>query len=139
MIATRFPDLVSSLLVYSSLTKNDFPVPPWPSCYKDIKSLSNYTQHLALVLRKSIKHQIGQGNKSKGNKNEGEFTKLKTSKRYKWILALTAAFVQQDQIQREVSQWFTYLTDRTVVQLYSQEKKQQIPIFGYFRVFNEHP
>ena len=28
-------------------------------------------------------------------------------------LALTAAFVQQDQIQREVSRWFSYLTDKT--------------------------
>ena len=29
----------------------------YPFCYKDIMSLSNYIQLLALVLRKSIKHQ----------------------------------------------------------------------------------
>ena len=98
MIATRFPDLVSSL--YISLTKNDFPVPPWPVI--KILSLSNYTQRLALVLRKSISHQWGKVIRAKEKTTKEDL-----------ILALTAALVQQDQIQREVSRWFTYLTDRT--------------------------
>ena len=56
MIATRFSDLVSSLYIY--VTKKRFPRTTL-TCYKDIVSLSNYIQHLALVLRKSIKHQQG--------------------------------------------------------------------------------
>ena len=50
--------------------------------------------------QKAYQTTIGQGYKGKGNNNEGGFTKLKTSKRYKRILALSAAFVQQNQIQR---------------------------------------
>ena len=79
MIATRFPDLVSSLYIY--VTKKRFPRTTL-TCYKDIVSLSNYIQHLALVLRKSIKHQWGKVISARNN-NEGGFTKLKTSKRYK--------------------------------------------------------
>ena len=63
-------------------------------------SLSNYIPGAGP--QKVYQTSIGQGYKGKGNNNEGGFTKLKTSKRYKWILALTEAFVQQDQIQREV-------------------------------------
>ena len=86
-------------------------VPPWPV----IKMLCP-SRTIFSTWRWSIKvyqTSIGQGYKGKGNNNKGGFTKLKTSKRYKWIFALNAAFVQQDQIQREVSRWFTYLTDRT--------------------------
>ena len=54
-------------------------------------SLSNYIQRLALVLRKSIKHQQGKVIRAKE------------------ITTITAAFVQQDHILREVSRWFTYL------------------------------
>ena len=75
-------------------------VPPWPVI--KILSLSNYTQRLALVLRKSISHQWGKVIRAKEKTTKEDL-----------ILALTAALVQQDQIQREVSRWFTYLTDRT--------------------------
>ena len=103
MIATRSPDLVSSL--YISLTKNDFP--PWHYFPLELYSAPGAGP------QRVYQTSIGQGYKCKGNNNEGGFTKLKTSKRHKWILALTAAFVQQNLIQREVSRWFTYLTDRT--------------------------
>ena len=86
-------------------------VPPWP-VIKRLRPLELYSAPGAGP-QKVYQTSTGQGYKGKRNNNEGGFTKLKTSKRYKWILALTAAFVQQDQIQREVSRWFTYLTDGT--------------------------
>ena len=111
MIATRFPDLVSSLYIY--ITKKRFPRTTL-TCYKDIVSLSNYHFNTWRWSSESLSNiNIGQGYKCKENNKEEGFTKLITSKRYKWILGLTAAFVQQDPIQREVSRWFTYLTDRT--------------------------
>ena len=80
MIATRFPDLVSSL--YISLTKNDFPVPPWPVIKAYYVPLELYSAPGAGP-QKVYQTSIGQGYKCKGNNNEGGFTKLKTSKRYK--------------------------------------------------------
>ena len=87
-------------------------VPPWPVIKILYVPLELHSAPGAGP-QKVYQTSMGQGYKCKGNNNEGGFTKLKTSKRYKWILALTAAFVQQDHFQRDVSRWFTYLTDRT--------------------------
>ena len=96
--AQSHPPLLEKYLIECNCSSYPF----HPACYKDIMSLSNYTQRLALVLRKSISHQWGKVIRAKEKTTKEDL-----------ILALTAALVQQDQIQREVSRWFTYLTDGT--------------------------
>ena len=61
-------------------------VPPWP-VIKRLRPLELYSAPGAGP-QKVYQTSIGQGYKGKRNNNEGGFTKLKTSKRYKWIFMI---------------------------------------------------
>ena len=64
--------LILKVIVHPSRTTLD--------CYKDIMSLSNYIQRLALVLRKSIKHQQGKVISAKEITTKEDLQNLKRAK-----------------------------------------------------------
>ena len=69
---------------------------------------------MVLVLRKSIKYQEGKVIGAKEITTKEDLQNLKRAKEISefWLLLKQDILVQQDEIQREVSRWFTYLIDR---------------------------
>ena len=62
------------------LPKATLPCRTTLACYKDVMSLSSYIQHLALVLKKSIKHQWGKVISAKEIKTKVDLQNLKRAK-----------------------------------------------------------